>query len=185
MQTQYNSEKKYKSVKALARAALKAEGRYPLPKPTIKEIKPETIEEKQSQEKEIEEEEHYMVEFGFPLEKLTDDEKQKIVDIVDREVKMIGKSSGGNLVSFDMDITIERNTPIVLNINYNFEYKTLEQIQHLFSLMRSCYYVKWIHRCVKKEIVCVVYDRFNPPDVIKFNDMDREILKQVVYHLRK
>lgn len=107
------------------------------------------------------------------------------------ELENLSNKYNGEMSAFDYDFmfNVDDNTfDNISSVNYNYNFNYIDDINNFISNLPVRYEILWIHRNDKKKkcesIECRVYSSEKKPEVIKFNDNDKLIYKNILDRIK-
>ncbi len=127
---------------------------------------------------------NYSIEINYPLEGLSENEKENKKTDVDKEIRQIAKETNGDFFAFDIDIAFSTSGSEAIGVNYNWIYKNIDDIKKLINKLPLSYKILWIFKNKKKNIDYTIYNTRLPPDIKKFNNDELDIYKMIINRIK-
>ena len=127
---------------------------------------------------------NYSIEVNYSYDGLTDIEKDVKSAEIKLEISKIAKDNNGEISGFDEDIGFGPKGLIKKGINYNWEFKVVEDAITFLNNLPSIYNILWIYKRINSDSI-IIYSLRNKPEVNKFTDNDKELYKNIIARLKK
>jgi hypothetical protein len=126
----------------------------------------------------------YSIEINYPFEGLTQSQIDSISNQVDIEIRKLAKETNGEFTAFDSDIGFGSSGMEVLGVNYNWAFTNPEDLKQIISKLPFGYKILWVFRHHDKDISCVIFSTRRGPETSKFDQIDKEIYRQILNKLK-
>ncbi len=126
----------------------------------------------------------YSIEVNYPFNGLSNNQIEDIVDQIKQEINSIAKSTHGKFSAYDTDIIMSQSGPKLGGINYNWEFKNVEDLTNFLSKLPSSYKILWVLKYNNDQIDYTVFNYNKTPDVKRFNQDDNDLYRKIINRIK-